>query len=157
MDDFIKPILSITLIIFNASINSNLTHSCRTNNVTIELPMIRDMATLVWRHRNGNRNDENTEPWRTHRNISRWMFNTLRLRQNGRHLPDDIFKCILLNENVWITTKNSLKFVPKGRINNIPSLLQIMDWRRPGDKPLCEPMMVNSLTHICITRPQWVK
>ena len=27
-------------------------------------------------------------------------FNTLRLRQNGRHLPDDIFKCIFLNENV---------------------------------------------------------
>ena len=26
--------------------------------------------------------------------------NTLRPRQNGRHFPDDIFKCIFLNQNV---------------------------------------------------------
>ena len=31
-----------------------------------------------------------------------------------------------------------------------------MAWRRPGDKPLSEPMMVKLLTHICVTRPQWV-
>ena len=31
-----------------------------------------------------------------------------------------------------------------------------MAWRRPGDKPLSEPMMVILLTHICVTRPQWV-
>ena len=31
--------------------------------------------------------------------------NTLRPRQNGRHFPDDIFKCIFLNENVWISIK----------------------------------------------------
>ena len=41
-------------------------------------------------------------------------------------------------------------------INNIPALVQIMAWRRPGDKPLFEPMMVNLRTHICVTRPQWV-
>ena len=51
----------------------------------------------------------------------------------------------------------SLKFVPKVRINNIPALVQIMAWRRPGDKPLSEPMMASILTHICVTRPQWVK
>ena len=33
-------------------------------------------------------------------------------------------------------------------INNIPSLVQIMVWRRPGAKPLSEPMMVNLLTHL---------
>ena len=32
-----------------------------------------------------------------------------------------------------------------------------MAWRRPGDKPLSEPMMVRLPTHICVTRPQWVK
>ena len=32
-----------------------------------------------------------------------------------------------------------------------------MAWRRTGDKPLSEPMMVSLLTHICVTRPQWVK
>ena len=83
--------------------------------------------------------------------------NTLRPRQNGRHFADDIFMCIFLNEHVWIPIEISLKFVPKGPINNIPALVQIMAWRRPGDKPLSEPMVVSLLTHICVTRPQWVK
>ena len=84
------------------------------------------------------------------------IVNTLRPRQNGRHFPDDIFKCIFLNENIWISIKISLKFVPKGPINNNPALVQIMAWRRLGGKPLSEPMMVSFLTHICVTRPQWV-
>ena len=67
------------------------------------------------------------------------------------------FKCIFLKENVWILTKKiSLKFVPKGPINNIPALVPIMAWRRPGNNPLSEPMMVSFLMHICITWPQWV-
>ena len=85
------------------------------------------------------------------------LFNTLRPGKNGRHFADDIFKCIFLNENAWIPTKISLKFVPQGPINNIPALVQIMAWRRPGDKPLSEPMMASLPTHICVTRPQWVK
>ena len=67
-------------------------------------------------------------------NIQMW-FNTLRPRQNGRRFADDTFKRIFLNENVRISIKISLKFVPKGPINNIPALVQIMAWRRPGDKP----------------------
>ena len=82
---------------------------------------------------------------------------TLRPRQNGRHFAEDIFMCIFLNENVWNSIKISLKFVPKGPINNIPAFVQIMAWRRPGDKPLSEVMVVNLTTHICVTRPQWVK
>ena len=82
---------------------------------------------------------------------------TLRPRQHGRHFADDTFKRIFLNENVIISIKISLKFVPKGPIYNIPALVQTMAWRRSGDKPLSEPMMVSSLTHICVTRPQWVK
>ena len=83
-------------------------------------------------------------------------FNTLRPRQNGRHFADDTFKPIFLNENIRISIKISLNFVPEIPINNIPALVQIMAWRRPGDKPLSEPMMVCLLTHICVTRPQWV-
>ena len=83
--------------------------------------------------------------------------NTLRPRQNGRHFTDDTFKPIFLNESGWISIKISLNFVPKVPINNIPALVQIMAWHRPGDKPLSEPVMVNLLTHICVTRPQWVK
>ena len=80
-------------------------------------------------------------------------FNTLRPRQNGRHVAD-IFKCIFLNENVWTSIQISLKFVPKGPIDNISALVQIMAWRRPGNKPLSEPMLIILLMHICITRPQ---
>ena len=83
--------------------------------------------------------------------------NTLRLRQNGPHFAEDIFKCIFLNENVWIPIKISLKFVSKCPFNSIPALFQIMAWCLPGDKPLSEPMRVNLLTHMCITWPQWVK
>ena len=79
--------------------------------------------------------------------------NSLRLRQNGRHFADDTFKCSFLNENIWISINISLTFVPKGQINNISALVQIMAWRRPGDKPLSEPMMASLLTHICVTQP----
>ena len=99
--------------------------------------------------------------WETHMIARCWhnpeAVNTLRPRQNGRHFADDIFKCIFLNENVWIPIKISMKFVPNGPINNMPALVQIMAWRRPGDKPLSEPMMVSLTTHIYVTRPQWVK
>ena len=83
--------------------------------------------------------------------------NTLRPRQNGRRFADDTFKRIFLNDNVRISIKISLKFVPKGPVKNIPALVQKMAWRRSGDKPLFEPMMVSLLTHIYVTRPQWVK
>ena len=57
------------------------------------------------------------------------------------------FKSIFLNENIWILIKISLTFVPKGLIHNIPTLVQIMAWSRPGDKPLSEPVMASLLTH----------
>ena len=80
--------------------------------------------------------------------------NTLRPRQNGHHLPDNVFKCIFFNENVWISIKILLKFVRKGPINNIPALVQIMSWSQSGDKPLSEPMMVSLPAHICVTWPK---
>ena len=56
----------------------------------------------------------------------------MRPRHNGCHFPDDFLKCIFLNENLWISIKISL---------NIPSLVQIMAWRRSGDKPLSGPII----------------
>ena len=84
------------------------------------------------------------------------ILTTLRLRQNWHHFADGIFKCIFLIENIWISITISLKFVSKGRINNIPALVQIMVWCS-GDKPFIEPMMVRLPTHICVTRLQWFK
>ena len=76
-------------------------------------------------------------------------------RENGRHFTD-IFKCIFLNEDKWISINISLKFVPKGKINNIPAFVQIMACRQPGDKQLSKQMMASLSTHICVTWPQWV-
>ena len=84
-------------------------------------------------------------------------FNTLRPRQNGSQIPDGNFKCIPLNENIYISIEISLKFICKGPINNIPVLVQIMAWRWSGDEPLSEPIMVSLLTQICVTRLQSVK
>ena len=52
------------------------------------------------------------------------MLNSLRPRRNKCHFADDTFQFIFLNENEWISLRFSLKFVPKVRINNIPSLVR---------------------------------
>ena len=80
----------------------------------------------------------------------------------GRHKMDAISQTTCSNtfswiKKVWISIKISLNFDLKDPINNIPALVQIMAWRRPGDKPLSELMMHSLLTHICVTRHQWVK
>ena len=64
-----------------------------------------------------------------------FLINSSRLRQNGRHFPDDIFKGFFLNQSIWSSIEVSLKFIPKCPIKNIPALIQIMACRRPGDKP----------------------
>ena len=81
----------------------------------------------------------------------------------GRHKMAAVSQTTLSNAFSWMKMLEfRLRFHwsepkgPKGPINNNPALFQVMAWRRPGDKPLCEPMMVYLLTHICITRPQWV-
>ena len=53
----------------------------------------------------------------------------------------DHFKCILLNENDRISIQISLKFVPRSPIDNKSALVQVMAWRRTGDKPLPELML----------------
>ena len=70
----------------------------------------------------------------------------------GRH-----FQMHFFNENVLISLTFSPKFVPKVQINNITVSVQIKAWHMPGAKPLSETMVVNLLTHICVTRYQWVK
>ena len=83
----------------------------------------------------------------------RWV-NTLRLRRNGQHFANNIFRRIFFNENVWISIKISLKFVPKGSINNNPALVEIMAWRHLGDKPLSQLMMVfqHIFTSLCLNK-----
>ena len=80
------------------------------------------------------------------------FFKTLKPRQKGRRFADDTFKSIFLNENFRISIKISPKVVPEGPINNIPALVQIMAWRRPGNTPLSGSMIVRLPMHICVIR-----
>ena len=68
-------------------------------------------------------------------------FNTFRPRQNGCHIADAIYKCIFLNENVWISIRISLKFVSKGPINNKSALVQVMYWHWIDINPLLRPLI----------------
>ena len=56
-------------------------------------------------------------------------------------LADDNFKCIFLSEKFCILIRISLKFVPKSPIDNKQALVQVMAWRRIGDKPLSESIL----------------
>ena len=56
-------------------------------------------------------------------------------------MADDLSKYIFMNEKFCILIRISLKFVLKGPIDNKSVLVQVMAWRRIGDKPLSEPML----------------
>ena len=47
-----------------------------------------------------------------------------------------------MKENLCTLIKISLKLVPKGLIDNNPAMVQIMPWRRIGDRPFSEPMLI---------------
>ena len=87
--------------------------------------------------------------WKTRQRCTRdqawdWGFlllTHLPLDKMAAILADNIFKCIFLPENVRISNEISLKFVPKGSIDNKLALFQVMAWCRIGDKPLSEPML----------------
>ena len=51
------------------------------------------------------------------------------------------FQLHFMDEKFCIFTWISLKFVAKGPIGNKPALVQVMAWRRQGDKPMPEPML----------------
>ena len=60
---------------------------------------------------------------------------TVRPEEDGQDCATDIFGHIFLNENCAILTGSPLKYVPKGPINNMPAMVQIMVWWQTGDKP----------------------
>ena len=65
-------------------------------------------------------------------------------KQDGRHFPYGIFKCIFFNENESVSIKISLKFVPKSRIHNIAALVQIMTWRQATSPCLNQGSFTNA-------------
>ena len=88
----------------------------------------RNMSTpllewVSWFHNMGS-----TEILVGHKCMDPCLSETLNWR-NRCHFADDIFRCIFFNENIWISLKISLKFVPKVRIIDIPASVQINNWR----------------------------
>ena len=67
--------------------------------------------------------------------------NSSHLGQNDRHFAADIF--IFMNETFCIAIQISLKFVPKGPLDNKCARVQVMAWRGTGDKPLPEPILTH--------------
>ena len=88
-----------------------------------------DVTLSLWSHA-----VDVVTPWRHAAQLAPWM----KKHKDALRCADDIFKRIFFNENVWISITIPLKFIPKGPINNIPAMVQIMAWRRPGDKPLSD-------------------
>ena len=74
--------------------------------------------------------------WNVNGGSAEPMFNSSPLLKMAANFADDIFKCIFWNENYRILIQILLKFVPKGPIDNKSALVQVMVWRRIGDKPL---------------------
>ena len=71
-----------------------------------------------------------------------WDLTHLPLNKMAAILADDILKCIFLNENDRIPIQISLIFVLRSPIDNTAALVHVMAWRRIGDKPLPESMMI---------------
>ena len=87
-------------------------------------------------------------------NLEQCYFNWCSPGQNGHNISR---RHVQMHFREWkILINISLKLISKGQINNIPASVQIMAWCRIGDKPLSEPMMTHSITHICCTRGRWV-
>ena len=80
------------------------------------------------------------------------FLNSLLPGQNGHHFADDIFTCILMNEKFCILIRISLKFVPKGPIDDKSAVVQVMAWRQTGDSQYLNQCWPSSKMQICGTR-----
>ena len=83
-------------------------------------------------------------------------FNSSPPGQTGHHFSDYNFNRIFLNENDTIPIQISLKYVPRSPTDNKPALVQVMAWRRTGDKPLLGPTMTHFIDTYG-TMGRWVK
>ena len=68
------------------------------------------------------------------------LFNSSTPGQNGRHSHRWHFQMHFLEWKCLNFDENFTEICSLG-IDNIPALVQIMAWRRPGDKPLSEPKL----------------
>ena len=71
----------------------------------------------------------------------------------GRDNLTTISQTIFSNAFCWMIIQISLKFIPKGPIDNMPALIQILAWRRMATSHYLNQWWPSLLTHICVTRP----
>ena len=69
------------------------------------------------------------------------MLTHIPLGKMANTLADEIFQRIFLNENIRISIKISLKFVPRGSNDNKSALVQVMAWCHTSDNPLPKEML----------------
>ena len=89
--------------------------------------------------------------------VSKTSFNSSPAGQFGGKMANDIFNYISFNENVWISIKMSLKFIPKGQVDNKSVLFQVMAWCHHATSHYLNQCWPSSLTHICDSPGRWVK
>ena len=65
---------------------------------------------------------------------------------NGKKFTNYHFKLISLNKMCYILIQISTNLVAKVSIDNDVAFVQVMVWRRPGDKPLIEPKSIRIYT-----------
>ena len=105
----------------------------------------------LWRYCN----EPNTDPY-VSRSVNQ---HTVRPQIKWSPICRRYFK-IEICENRCISIRISRNCVLNAPINNKPALVQIMDWRRAGDKPFIilsnDYGWFSFLRHACVTRPRWV-
>ena len=79
--------------------------------------------------------------WGPNRGKQAGLVDTVRPEQNGRHLADNILKCIFMKQKFDILIQISPKFIPEGEIDNKLALGQTMVRHQTSDKPLSKPML----------------
>ena len=62
----------------------------------------------------------------------------------------------LMNEKLGILIQISVQFFSKGLIDNIEALVQVMAWRRTGDKPVPEPVLIQFTDAYMRHKGRWV-
>ena len=66
----------------------------------------------------------------------------MEVEKTGSHFADRIFKRMFLYDFVLNSDSYCSEIVPNGPINNNLSLAKVMAWRRKGNKPLSELIIV---------------
>ena len=63
---------------------------------------------------------------------------------------DIIFRSIFFNENYCILIQISLKFVPKGSVDYMSALVEVMVWHQTADKQNFEPILFSNIFIILV-------